>query len=116
MYLGKNYGNNTYSETFYIKNIFYCLNLIYSYYSRNIPIKAEIYYPVDYTNPFEDVYTAIRLWVNSKDYDMTMAQSFGTKKLQERMQELINKNASFAPFFDKTKNDLIQTRGIWRIP
>ena len=116
VYLGKNYGNNTYSETFYIKNIFYCLNLIYSYYSRNIPIKAEIYYPVDCTNPFEDVYNAIRLWVNSKDYDMTMAQSFGTKKLQERMQELINKNASFAPFFDKTKNDLIQTRGIWRIP
>lgn len=116
IYLGKNYGNNVYSETFYLRNIFYCLNLAYSYYSRNIPIKADIYHPYDTTNPYEDVYNAIRLWINSEDYDMTLAQSFGTKKLKERMAELIEKNPAFNPFFNKTKNDLINTRGFWRIP
>lgn len=116
IYLGKNYGNDVYSETFYIRNIFYCLNLAYSYYSRNIPIKSDIYHHYDVTNPYEDVYNAIRLWINSEDYDMTLAQSFGTKKLKERMAELIEKNSAFEPFFNKTKNDLIQTRGIWRIP
>lgn len=116
IYLGKNYGNDIYSETFYIRNLFYCLNLVYSYYSRNIPIKADLYHPYDVTNPYEDVYNAIRLWINTDDYDMTLAQSFGTKKLKERKAELISKNSAFNPFFDKSKNDLIQTRGIWRIP
>ena len=116
IYLGKNYSNDTYNEVFYLRNIFYCLNLIFSYYSRNIPIKTELYYSLSETNPYEDVYTAIRLWANSDDYDMTLAQSFGTKKLKERMEELIEKNPAFAVFFDKTKNDLITTRGIWRIP
>ena len=116
IYLGKNYSNNTYNETFYLRNIFYCMNMLYSYYSRNIPIKAELHIQLDVTNPYEDVYNAIRLWANSGDYNMTMAQSFGTKQLKERMAELIKHNPSFEPFFNKSKNDLIQTRGIWRIP
>lgn len=116
IYLGKNYGNNTYGEVFYQRNLFYCMNLAFSYYSRNIPIKAELYHAVDAINPYEDVYNALRLWINSEDYDLKLDQSFGSKKLQARKEELIKLNPSFEIFFSKTKNDLINTRGIWRIP
>lgn len=116
IYLGKNYSNNAYGETFYIKNLFYCLNLIFSYWSRNIPIRAEMFYPENEINPYADIYSAIRIWTNNDNYDLKLNDSFNSKKLQERKEELLKKNSLFAPFFDKSKNDLINTRGFWRIP
>ena len=114
IYLGKNYNSNAYNDKFYIKNLYYCLNLLFGYLSRNIPIKAEIFFLEEESNSFMDIYNAIRLWVNSEDYDMPLSLSFGTKKLTERMNELIEKHSDFQKFFNYSKNDLINTRGIWR--
>lgn len=115
VYLGKNYSNAAYTEVFYSKNIIYCLNLLFSYWSRNIPIRAEVYHPIDTTNPYEDVYNAIRAWANNDDLTVKLEESFNTKKLVEKKEQLIKQYPAFEGFLNKSKQDLIQTRGIWRI-
>lgn len=115
VYIGKNYGNNAYNEVFYIKNLFYCLNLIFSYWSRNIPIKAEVYYYENALNPYKDIYNCIRSWTNNDNLDLTLDDAFNTKKLIERKETFLKEHYIFQKFFGKSKNDLIHTRGIWNI-
>lgn len=115
IYLGKNYSNNAYGDTFYIKNLYYCLNLIFSYWSRNIPIKAEMFEKEDAINPYKDIYNCVRLWTNNEDQDMKLKESFNSKKLKTKMEEFIKEHPVMEQFFEKSKNNLITTRGIWRV-
>lgn len=116
IYIGKNYNNNAYNEVFYIKNLYYCLNLIFSYYSRNIPIKVEIYTDEKETNPYLFFYKLIRSWVNNKDANMTLAEAIKSSQVKNKIDELLNKHSIFNIFLEKSKNDLINTRGVWRAP
>ena len=116
VYLGKNYSAKAYGEVFYLKNFYYCLNLIFSYWSRNIPIKAEMYITDEAINPYKDFFNALRLWTNSDDSSLKLSDYFSTKKTKPKLEEFIAVNPAMAIFFDKSKNDLITTRGIWRIP
>lgn len=116
IYLGKNYSARAYGEVFYLKNLFYCLNLIFSYWSRNIPIKAEMYMHEDAVNPYKDFFTNLRLWTNNPDLDMKLGDYFTSKKLKEKLETFLKENHEFEVFFNKSKNELINTRGIWRIP
>ena len=116
IYIGKNYGNNAYNEVFYIKNLFYCLNLIFSYWSRNIPIKVEMFHNEMALNPYKDIYNCIRSWANNDNMDLFLEDAFNTKKLKERKEEFLKQHYVFQSFFGKSKNDLINTRGIWKIP
>ena len=116
IYLGKNYGADSYTSTFYIRNIAYCINLLFSYYSRNIPIFSEIYYPpTKELNPYIEIYKAIRSWSNSDNKDLTFEQAFRTKKQKEILQTLIEKNPIFKGFLPYSKNMLIKTKGMWRV-
>ena len=116
IYLGKCYGAQAYNNTFYIKNILYCLNLLFSYYSRNIPIMAEIYYPkFEEDNPYIEIYKAIKSWANNEDWDMELQDSFRTKIMKEKLEQLLDKHPIMKPFFSYSKNKLKETRGIWRI-
>lgn len=116
IYLGKNYKSDVYSEMFYIHNIFYCLNLLFSYYSRNIPIFTEIYYPPNQPlTIYTEIYKVIRAWVNSSDKDKTFGECFWTKKQKKILKQLLDKNPTFEAFLPKSKNKLKNTRGIWRI-
>lgn len=116
IYLGKNYGADSYTSTFYIRNIAYCINLLFSYYSRNIPIFSEIYYPpTKELNPYIEIYKAIRSWSNSNNKDLTFEQAFRTKKQKEILQTLIEKNPIFKGFLPYSKNMLIKTKGMWRV-
>lgn len=116
IYLGKNYNNNAYNEVFYIKNLYYCLNLIFNYYSRNIPIKAEIYSQPNEINPFLFFYKLIRAWTNNKDYDVTLRDAINSNQQHNKLNELLEKHSIFNVFLDKSKNDLIKARGVWRLP
>ena len=116
IYLGKCYGAQAYNNTFYVKNILYCLNLLFSYYSRNIPIMAEIYYPkFEEDNPYIEIYKAIKSWANNSDWDMELQTSFRTKIMKEKLEQLLEKHPIMKPFFSYSKNKLKETRGIWRI-
>ena len=117
IYLGKNYGNNVYSNIFYIRNLLYCLNLLFSYYSRNIPVVSEIYYPQGETdNPYLEIYKGIRAWANdNKNWDLKLEDTFKMKKRKEPLEQLLEKHPIMKPFFTYSKNDLKNTRGIWRI-
>lgn len=115
IYLGKNYNLNCYNSTFYIKNLFYCLNLAYSYYSRNIPIKAEVYYQPDVINPYLYFYKALKKWINSKEYDLALEDCFTKKEKKDKLAKLYEAHPIFKQFMSYTKNKLINTRGIWTI-
>ena len=116
IYLGKCYGAQAYNNTFYVKNILYCLNLLFSYYSRNIPIMAEIHYPkFEEDNPYLEIYKAIKSWANNEDWDLELQTSFRTKAMKEKLEQLLEKHPIMKPFFSYSKNKLKETRGIWRI-
>lgn len=116
IYLGKSYGAQAYNNTFYVKNILYCLNLLFSYYSRNIPVMAEIYYPkFEEDNPYLEIYKAIKAWANNDDWDVELQTSFRTKIQKEKLKQLLEKHPIMKPFFSYSKNKLKETRGIWRI-
>ena len=116
IYLGKNYVNNFYSKQFYVGNIFYCLNYIFSYFSRNIPIKAEIHETIDAISPYKNTYVAIKQWTNSAEPDVPLELYFKSKKNCAEKDELISQYPQFALFFQQSKESLIKTRGVWRIP
>ena len=116
VYLGKNYNANAYGEVFYLKNLYYCLNLIFSYWSRNIPIKAELFVTEDSVNPYKDLFYALRQWTNNSDCDLTISSFLSTKKLKPILENFLKDNPVMEIFFNTTKNDLINTRGVWRLP
>ena len=90
--------------------------MLFSYYSRNIPIKAALFYPTNGAiNNYEIIYKIIERWANSKDYDKTLTDFTKSKKEKEMLQKLIEKHPIMEQFMNKSKNSLIQTRGIWRI-
>lgn len=116
IYLGKNYSARAYGQIFYLKNLFYCLNLIFSYWSRNIPIKAEMYIAEGAINPYKEIFTNLRLWTNSSNLEAKLSDYFVSKKSKENLNDFLKENLEFEIFFNKTKNDLINTRGVWRLP
>lgn len=116
IYLGKSYGAQAYNNTFYSKNLLYCLNLLFSYYSRNIPINTEIYYPkLETDNPYIEIYKAINSWANSRKWDISLKSAFRTKKQKEILELFLTKHPIMEPFFSYSKDKLKETRGIWRI-
>ena len=117
VYIGKPYGAQAFGEVFYIRNMVYCLNLLFSYYSRNIPIKVEIYEPpLGYQNPFEELYIGIREWANNKNWDITLRASLTRiKRRKEQLNQLLEKHRIFNQFLDESKNSVKNKRGIWTI-
>ena len=51
-----------------------------------------------------------------QDYDKTIADFLNTKKLTPILETFISNNPTMEIFFNKSKNDLINTRGVWRLP
>lgn len=116
IYLGKNYIDTYYGDTFYIRNLFQNLNLIFSYYSRNIPIQAEIYTErFEKDSPYYNIFKVIRRWTKNKNQLITLRDSFSLKKEKQLLDLLLEKHPIFDNFMDCSKNSLIKNRGVWRI-
>ena len=116
VYLGKSYGAYAYYDSFYIKNIYYCLNLLFSYYSRNIPIKACTYIPTDGSlSNYLIIYKLIERWANNSNCDKTISDFARSKKEKEMLEKFVEKNPTMVQFMNRSKNSLKNTRGIWRI-
>ena len=49
-------------------------------------------------------------------HDIKLSDYFTTKKLQPVLEDFIKNNPVMEVFFNKSKNDLIYTRGIWKLP
>ena len=92
------------------------LNLIFSYWSRNIPIKAELFVPEDSANPYKEIFQALRQWTNHENHDLKLQDLLSTKKLKPKLEEFLKENPAMEIFFGISKNDLINTRGVWRLP
>ena len=70
----------------------------------------------DAVNPYKEIFQALRQWTNHEDYDKTIADFLNTKKLTPILETFISNNPTMEIFFNKSKNDLINTRGVWRLP
>lgn len=116
VYIGKNYFDDNYTDRFYLCNIFYCLNLLCSYFSRNIGVTAEIYHSkFEIQNTYTEIYKVIRSWANTADKTKTLDDCFRTKKQKQIKEQILASNPSFQNFLPCSKNSLAQTRGIWRL-
>lgn len=116
VYIGKNYFDEEYNEKFYLCNIFYCLNLLCSYFSRNIIVTTEIYHPpFEIQNTYTEIYKVIRSWANTSDKNKTLDDCFRTKKQKQIKEQILASNPVFQNFLPCSKNSLAQTRGIWRL-
>ena len=120
IYLGKNYGARAYKEIFYMKHFHYILNLLFSYYSRNIPISLIEYDspPPEADNPFAALYANLISWSRSPKnkwdtkLQAALARSQGGK---EQLKYLLDTYPGFKSFMNYSKNDLKDARGIWRL-
>ena len=65
---------------------------------------------------FPALFQALQQWTNHNDYDKTISSFLSTKKLKPKLEEFIANNPAMEIFFNKSKNDLISTRGVWRLP
>lgn len=110
IYLGKNYSSNAYGETFYLRNIYYCLTLICSYWTRKIPIKTKIYYQTIQPHGFEKVLEGIRKWTTSPKDDIPLMEFIGV----EDWKKLTTKNPHFYKFEKLTRKQLFNEQGVWR--
>lgn len=113
--IGKNYAADAYKDTFYIKNLIYSLNLLFSYYSRNIQVGVEVFYSPTMPEFYQPIYKAIQYWGNNKDFDMPLEKAFWMKPQKENLKQLLNRHPIFNEFMGMTKNILRDRRGIWRL-
>lgn len=114
IYIGKNYTNNASSEMFYIRNLYYSLNLIFSYFTRQIPISVLVWRESNTLLLHEDIYTRIAAWANSGKKDITLEEYFcKSKKGAKLYEDLIKKHYVFKKFFVLTKEQLFNNRGVW---
>lgn len=117
VYIGKPYGAQAFGEIFYIRNLVYSLNLLFSYYSRNIPIKVELYEPpVGYHNPYQEIFEGVREWANNPKWERTLRESLErTNKRKEQLKLLVEKHSIINQFLDNSKESVKSKRGIWSI-
>lgn len=111
VYIGKNYIDDSYGDTFYFRNIYYCLTLVCSYWSRKIPIKVEVFYRNDQLHGFSNIMNKIRSWTTSSNWDLTLQNHLPKKD----WETLITKDPSFAKFAQVSKNKLFNEQTLWRI-
>lgn len=116
IFIGKNYTNNAHGETFYIRNLYHSLNFIFSYYSRGIPISAIVWNDKEAILLYKEIYQKIASWTNSRDLYITLEEWFGrTKRGEKECSDFLEKHYVFKKFFNITKNELINNRGVWNV-
>lgn len=114
VYVGKNYANDTYCEGFYLRNFIYNVHLIYSYWSRGIPIKVVEYHGKDNedaANPLGFLYSGLRRWAATTAGDRTIRMILG-KTNQKKLDEVLQKYPMLERFLDISKNSLTEE---WKI-
>lgn len=105
----------------YYKDLIYKLNLLYCFWSNNIPIKLRYFPPQLGTNCcITNLLRAIELWANSANRKWTINDKITRKKMKvpttEYAEELLvlKFHPTAADLFKQSYLDL-STRGFWRI-
>lgn len=113
LYLGKNQQVNHYDRFFFDKNIIYTLNILYSFWSRKIPIKLLLYkhHNVAVINPYDKLYNDLVLWVNH-GADKNFIDRKLSKETQKQLNSFIDNNPNCRDLFEQNMVEL-NRKGFW---
>ena len=115
-------GGSFHYQTEYLKNIIYKLNLLYVFWSCNIPIKLKYEEPtLGCYNPIADLSKLICTWSQgeSSNYKSIMDRIPKDKKIteirpeREQLKIILERYPSFETLFRQTKETVIKG-GLWR--
>jgi len=105
----------------YYKNLVYTLNVLYAFWTRDIPIKIYLEdTQIGVNNPLKELEQAICSWTMaiSKPTDkesITLLQRFGKNKtLLSQYESIVNKMPYAKTLFDQSYEDL-KNRGYWKL-
>ena len=104
----------------YCKNFTYIMNLLYAFWSNNIPIK--IYTepsPVGINNPIEQLQSVVSTWtvasiVKKKQNDTLLKRLGKNKSLLKQYEDILSKAPYAKTLFDQSYGELMK-RGFWRL-
>lgn len=112
-------GGSLKTNTQYFNDLIYKLNLLYSFWSKNIPLKIYFIEPkVGVNNPIKLLSQHIATWSNKRNKDISINDRLTKTKRDQKAQEELQ---FFFKFFPKEKNLFEQSfseitkRGFWRI-
>lgn len=107
----------------YCKDFIYKINLLYSFWCRNIPIKIKYYQPDQgYTNPIANLDQLVDKWTNGDTKDTKTLNERMTIKVSKVMKEtflkekqlILKTDSSAKTLFDQNYK-LLTERRCWRI-
>ena len=104
----------------YYKELIYTLNLLYSFWANNIPIRIYLVEPkIGVQNPLYELEKAISQWTaldqHKKKSDKTLIDRMGNKKILKDQYTMITTAYPEADtLFKQSYNELVK-RGYWRI-
>ena len=114
-------GGDFYSGLQYYKDYIYKMNLLYSFWSKNIPIKIFYTYPnIGFKDPLQDLSLLTQAWAGNHDNKKSMKNRIylltknKISKYYPIWERLLQFFPSAADLIDQTYNDLSQ-KGVWRI-
>ena len=109
-------GGTLKSNELYYKDFIYKMNLLYSFWSKNIPIKIKYIQPSKGTyNPLEKISQKVENWANlSTPVKKKNTLMDRIKKEMEEYDSLIKLHPSAADLFNQSFDDLKERR-LWRI-
>ena len=109
-------GGTLKSNELYYKDFIYKMNLLYSFWSKNIPIKIKYIQPSKGTyNPLEKISQKVENWANlSTPVKKKNTLMDRIKKEMEEYDNLIKLHSSAADLFNQSFDDLKERR-LWRI-
>jgi hypothetical protein len=109
-------GGTLKSNELYYKDFIYKMNLLYSFWSKNIPIKIKYIQPSKGTyNPLEKISQKVENWANlSTPVKKKNTLMDRIKKEMEEYDNLIKLHPSAADLFNQSFDDLKERR-LWRI-
>ena len=102
----------------YYRNIIYTLNLLYTFWAHNIPIKVRVEdTPIGVTNnPIKELQQAIATWTTgTTKMKRTMRERINRNKIMiSQYEEIIKNYPNAKTLFDQSYEELVQ-RGFWNI-
>ena len=118
-------GNDCKTLAQFRQNLIYSLNLLYSFWSRGIPVKLRYIEPsLGQKNPIEELFKVVETWskiatASNKKLQTTLEQKVvktknGKTKANEQWQELLKQYPNKVHLL-KQSWDSLQTGSVWRL-
>ena len=116
-YFGKNYRNNYYGQEFFINNLLLSLNILYYFWSEDIPIKLKLW---NKSNEINNIYHILFQSIERASYQMVEHRSkcfqdyIRNAKVKETYRKLCGNYRDQKELFNQTYINIAKL-GYWRL-